>query len=117
KSRVVIRQLGEANGGVVDGGISKALAVMVFLVVFVLWCVLTLLSGRFRESWRASASPSAAPLEEQPETQLTLRAPSRGHAAAEPELGDFYGKAQSAERMSEATARPEPHAHLSASGS
>ena len=34
QSRIVIRQLGEANGGVVDGGISKALALMVFVGVF-----------------------------------------------------------------------------------
>src|SRR6185312_3724151 len=40
QSRIVIRQLGQANGGVVDGGISKALAMMVFIAVFVLWCVL-----------------------------------------------------------------------------
>lgn len=56
QARVVIRQLGSANGGVVDGGISKSLALMTFVAVFVLWCVLILLSGRFRETWRASAT-------------------------------------------------------------
>jgi hypothetical protein len=55
QARVVIRQLGSANGGVVDGGISKSLALMTFVAVFVLWCVLILLAGRFRETWRASA--------------------------------------------------------------
>lgn len=55
-SRVVIRQLGQASGGVVDGGISKALASMVFVAVFLLWCFLMLVSVRFREYWRASAS-------------------------------------------------------------
>ena len=55
QSRVVIRQLGHANGGVVNGGISKALAAIVFLGVFLLWCVLVLVAVRFRESWRASA--------------------------------------------------------------
>ncbi len=54
-SRVVIRQLGAANGGVSDSGISKKLAVLVFVGVLLLWCVLTLLAVRFRESWRASA--------------------------------------------------------------
>lgn len=56
QARVVIRQLGSANGGVVDGGISKSLALMTFVAVFVLWCVLILLGGRFRETWRASAT-------------------------------------------------------------
>jgi hypothetical protein len=54
--RVVIRQLGSASGGVVDGGISKSIAVMAFLGVFVLWCVLVLVGGRFLESWRATAA-------------------------------------------------------------
>jgi len=54
-SRVVIRQLGPATGGVVDGGISKTLAAMVFVAVFALWCVLMLYGTRFRKAWRASA--------------------------------------------------------------
>jgi hypothetical protein len=32
----------------------------VFVGVFLLWCLLTLLSGRFRETWRASAALSGA---------------------------------------------------------
>jgi hypothetical protein len=55
-SRVVIRQLGSANGGVVDGGISKAVATIAFIGVFLFWCVLILVGGRFRETWRASAT-------------------------------------------------------------
>jgi hypothetical protein len=54
QSRVVIRQLGQASGGVVDGGISKTLAIMVFMGMFLVWCVLVLVAVRFRESWRAS---------------------------------------------------------------
>jgi hypothetical protein len=54
--RVVIRQLGSASGGVVDGGISKAIAFLTFVVVFFLWCVLVLIGGRFAESWRATAN-------------------------------------------------------------
>ena len=53
--RVVIRQLGSASGGVVDGGISKSIALLTFIVVFFLWCVLVLVGGRFVESWRATA--------------------------------------------------------------
>jgi len=54
--RVVIRQLGSASGGVVDGGISKSIAFLTFIVVFFLWCVLVLVGGRFVESWRATAN-------------------------------------------------------------
>jgi hypothetical protein len=54
--RVVIRQLGSASGGVVDGGISKAIAFLTFVVVFFLWCVLVLIGGRFAQSWRATAN-------------------------------------------------------------
>lgn len=61
KSRVTIRQLGSANGAVVDGGISKSLAVIVFLAVFLLWCVLLLVAARFRENWRASATLRGGP--------------------------------------------------------
>ncbi|HWY89926.1 MAG TPA: hypothetical protein VNY31_04580 [Solirubrobacteraceae bacterium] len=60
RSRVIIRQLGPANGSVVDGGISKALMAIVFLVTFLLWCVLLLAAARFRESWRASAILASA---------------------------------------------------------
>ena len=54
-SKIVIRQLGSANGGVVDGGTSKTLAAMVFVAVFALWCVLMLYGTRFGKAWRASA--------------------------------------------------------------
>jgi hypothetical protein len=67
QSRVVIRQLGQANGGVVDGGVSKALASMVFIAVLLLWCVLMLLTSRFRESWRASAAVLDPPVEREPD--------------------------------------------------
>jgi hypothetical protein len=54
QSRVVIRQLGRASGGVADSGISKALALMVFVGVFLLWCILILMTVRFRANWRSS---------------------------------------------------------------
>lgn len=54
-SQVTIRQLGSAHGGVVDGGISKALAALVFVGVFLLWCVLMLVGTRFARTWRDSA--------------------------------------------------------------
>lgn len=53
-TRVVIRQLGEATGGVVDSGIKKSLALMVFVGLLVLWSVLMLASRRALDAWRAS---------------------------------------------------------------
>ncbi|HLM84752.1 MAG TPA: hypothetical protein VK272_01045 [Solirubrobacteraceae bacterium] len=54
-ARVTIRQLGAATGSVVNGGVSTALAVLVGIGVFVLWCVLILAGSRFRRLWRESA--------------------------------------------------------------
>ncbi len=54
--QIQIRQLGQASGGVVNSGISKKLALMVFLGVFLLWCVLVLAGARVRDTWHASAS-------------------------------------------------------------
>jgi len=55
-ARVTIRQLGPASGGVVNGGISKALMAIVFVAVLALWCVLLLVGARLMENWRASAA-------------------------------------------------------------
>jgi hypothetical protein len=55
QSRVTIRQLGTASGAVVDAGIGKQLAAMVFIAVLLLWCVLVLVASRFAEIWRESA--------------------------------------------------------------
>jgi hypothetical protein len=59
-SDVVIRQLGPASGAVVNGGIGKTLMVLVFVAVFLLWCVLMLVGGRFRLAWRESALEGGA---------------------------------------------------------
>jgi hypothetical protein len=126
QSRIVIRQLGEANGGVVDGGVSKAIAFIVFVGVFLLWCVLMLLAARFRDTWRASAGLSEADggdRESEPETQLTIDAPGRRHAPRHAPretapAGVRNGNTQSGERASEVAAGPaELHARLHASGS
>ncbi len=63
--RVVIRQLGPASGAVVNGGVSVALALLVFVGVFLLWCVLVLYGARFREVWRESAAPRISSLDEE----------------------------------------------------
>jgi hypothetical protein len=53
-SRVTIRTIGQASGAVVNGGIAKKLAGLVFFVVFAGWCVLVLVMTRFRANWRRS---------------------------------------------------------------
>jgi hypothetical protein len=60
-SKVVVRQVGEASGGVDNPGISKMLAGIVFVLVFLLWCVLVLVGVRFSENWRASAKLYGVP--------------------------------------------------------
>jgi hypothetical protein len=73
-ARVTIRQLGPAIGGVVNGGVSKALAAIVFVMVFLLWCVLVLVGSRFAEIWRASGSLEVGEdlPAEQPQTKPAL---------------------------------------------
>lgn len=51
QDQVVIRRLGPPAGGVVDGGIKKKLAGLVFVLTYVLWCVLVLIGIRLRASW------------------------------------------------------------------
>jgi hypothetical protein len=91
-SRITIRQLGPANGAVVDGGISKQLAVMVFVAIFLLWCVLMLVGPRFRGIWRESAilqqdaDDRARRIEPGEEAaEVSVHAPYRGRAR---DLGD-----------------------------
>jgi hypothetical protein len=79
-ARVTIRQLGAANGAVVNGAISKALAAIVFTLVLLLWCVAMLAGSRFRESWRASAQ--FHPRSEHPSTPVELDTGGPGHPAA-----------------------------------
>jgi hypothetical protein len=79
-ARVTIRQLGAANGAVVNGGISKALAAIVFIVVLMLWCVLILSGSRFLQSWRASAHTD--PPSEHASAPVELGAGAAGHLAA-----------------------------------
>ncbi|MGA8365344.1 MAG: hypothetical protein WB709_12615 [Solirubrobacteraceae bacterium] len=125
-SRVVIRQLGEAKGGVVDGGISKAVAMLVFVAVFVMWCVLMLLFARFRDTWRVSASLAEAEdtaEQAEPETEITIDVPSRRRSSRETvgvqsEKSQRNGKkAQSGEYAPDMAAAAERHARLHASGS
>ncbi|MCL2769356.1 MAG: hypothetical protein FWD42_04515 [Solirubrobacterales bacterium] len=107
--RVRIRQLGSAHGAVVNGGVSKGLATIVFIVVFVVWCLLILAVTRFRRNWRASGvlaqewqvPETAGP--EVPEVRRgdaeTERAQARrGDATAEVRLGDATAERPQARR-------------------
>ncbi len=84
-SRIVIRQLGPATGGVVDGGISKTLAMLVFVLVMTLWCALMLGVARFREIWRASAAA------EEPDGGQSEPADHEGNGRAFAEEGELEG--------------------------
>ncbi len=98
-SRVVVRQLGEAHGGVVDGSFSRSLALVVFLGVLFLWCVMMLAVARLRDNWRSSgeyaagvgevpaaAGPDTAPADE---AERNGTDPS-GHPPSADELPERY---------------------------
>lgn len=50
--RLAIREAGSATGGVVDPGASKSLALIVFVLVFALWCLVVLFVTNLRSHLR-----------------------------------------------------------------
>lgn len=50
--RVAIRQLGSTTGAPVTPGANTKVALFVFVIVFGLWCVCILLTGRLFAAWR-----------------------------------------------------------------
>ena len=52
--RIQVRQLGGATGGIVDAGASKKIAVLAFLGILAVWCVLVLWVSRLRAELRAA---------------------------------------------------------------
>jgi hypothetical protein len=127
-SRVVVRQLGEASGGVSDSGISKKLAATVFILVFLIWCVLMLVATRFLEAWRASAAPSVSAELVEPEAEaqdipfetqdvpFTIRTPGDIRSPAEKaDRKAQKGKAERSERVLDTAGGPvELHTRLPA---
>ena len=95
--RVVVRQLGVPNGGVVDAGISKKLFLVVFVLVFALWCAVVLVAGRFRANWKASRGVydqlTATAIAEQEAT-----ASSNGNGHVSPEPAHDTGESSTSER-------------------
>ncbi len=71
KRRVAIRQLGEPSARPVNEGVGKKVAVLVFGLVFVVWCAGILIVSRLIAGWKASgevvqlgedAAPHPAPV-------------------------------------------------------
>jgi capsular polysaccharide biosynthesis protein len=52
KRRVEVRQLGDATGGVVNGGANVQIAALAFFVTFVLWCLLLIPAHTIARGWR-----------------------------------------------------------------
>jgi hypothetical protein len=53
KRRVVVHQLGDATGGVVNGGANAQIAALVFFVVLVLWCLMLIPAHTIARGWRS----------------------------------------------------------------
>ena len=51
--RVIVHQLGDATGGVVNGGANVQIAALVFFVVLILWCLLLIPAHTIARGWRA----------------------------------------------------------------
>lgn len=115
-SKVVIRQLGQADGGVVDGGISKSVALLVFVMVFFLWCVVMLFATRFRATWRDSAAVSQSQEDSLHARQLSLSADAQETPEQESADHKRNGKTQSGERAPDATAAAGLRARFRPSG-
>lgn len=52
KDRVEIRPLGRATGGVVNAGANTQIAILVFGLVFVGWCILLIPANTIAQGWR-----------------------------------------------------------------
>jgi hypothetical protein len=109
---VSIRPLGEATGGVSDPGIKKSLAVLAFVGVLLLWCVLILVVTRFRESWRATGV-LAEVWKPQTEDPARTEEPPGVHRAYEYENADHTngnGHGGDGERVPDAVGSAHVHA-------
>jgi hypothetical protein len=56
--QVTLRQLGRAEGGVINDGVDVRLALLSFLLVFAASCLATLFVARVRRGWRATSLPA-----------------------------------------------------------
>ncbi len=60
-SRVEIRALGKATGGVVNEGANVQIGALVFLVVFAGWCMLLVPAHNVARGWRQAGNPDRPP--------------------------------------------------------
>jgi capsular polysaccharide biosynthesis protein len=54
KRRVTIRRLGDATGGTVNAGVNVQIALLVFVVVLIFWCLLLIPAHTIAKGWRSS---------------------------------------------------------------
>lgn len=60
RQRVVIRQIGHPSVGLVDPGVGKKLAGLIYILTLIAWCVIVLLVARLRARWRAIGTGQTA---------------------------------------------------------
>lgn len=56
KRRVEIRQLGDATGGIVNSGVNVQIALLVFFVVLLFWCLLLIPAQTIVDGWREQSA-------------------------------------------------------------
>lgn len=59
--QVTLKQLGPAEGEVINGGVRQQIAGLAFVIVFALLCAALLAISRGRRGWKAAAPPPDAP--------------------------------------------------------
>lgn len=93
--QVTIRQAGAATGGVVDPGAKKSVAAIIFVLVFLAWCVAVLFLTNLREQLRIAARTtlpsrrSAGGLDRSPVPRLRRPSTSAPEGAVEPAELEF----------------------------
>ena len=83
--QVVLRQLGAATGSVDAPSAGKELAVLAFLGVFVIWCVLMLAAGRLVDIWRRSGELSGRVTGRRPHSPVVATDAAAATAGSSPE--------------------------------
>lgn len=80
KRRVIVHQLGDATGGVVNGGANAQIAALVFFVVLVLWCLLLIPAHTIARGWRAAGDDD----DDRPSTNGRRGGPQRREPSLRP---------------------------------
>ena len=111
--RVIIRQLGPAQGAIDDPGIRKSLAALVFLAILTLWCVAMLILPRLRDAWRAGGSMGIVLSDRKPNSGFPVVVDEGQNAdltvVADGGRGSERSDAASASSLDRETSAPEAH--------